>query len=89
MEVGYLCCGIVVIIISFIAIWWIKKHSDNLLPTVLGGSTQAQEPIINPNSGQNGRQSEDPLPPPRTNRRVSRQALTQAVDGDGSEPVQL
>ena len=48
-----------------------------------------QEQAASVNNGQNGRQNEDPLPPPRTNRRVSRQVLTQAVDGDGSEPVQL
>ena len=76
-------------IISLIAIWWIKRHSENLFPTVVGSSTQVQEQVANLNNSQNGRQSEDPLPPPRTNRRVSRQVLTQAVDGDSSEPVQL
>jgi hypothetical protein len=89
LEIGYLCCGIVVMIISLIAIWWIKRHSENLFPTVVGSSTHVQEQVANLNNSQNGRQSEDPLPPPRTNRRVSRQVLTQAVDGDSSEPVQL
>ena len=50
---------------------------------------QGQEPEYGSSSPQNGRQGEDPLPPPRTNRRVSRQVLTHAVDGDGSEPAQL
>jgi len=52
-------------------------------------SPMEQHSVSNPSDQSNSRRTGEPLPPPRTNRRVSRQALTEAVDGDGTEPVQL
>ena len=78
------------LIISFISIWWTQKHSEKFFPLATESiSPLEQNSILSPTDQQNSRQTGDPLPPPRTNRRVSRQALTESVDGDGTDPVQL
>ena len=78
------------LIISFIIIWLVQKHSEKVFPLATESiSPQEQNSIISPTEPQISRQTGEPLPPPRTNRRISRQALTESVDGDGTDPVQL
>ena len=78
------------LIISFVIIWLLQKHSKSLFPLATDSvSPLEQNSVSNPSDQQNGRRTGEPLPPPRTNRRISRQALTESVDGEGTDPVQL
>ena len=76
--------------VSFIIVWWARKHSESLFPCEVASSVQnAQQSETDRGVRQHGRQTGDPVPPPRTNRRTSRQVLTQNVDGEGNESAQI
>ena len=85
LEAGYLSCGIIVLLLSFVSVWWSKKHSDKLFPCELDSNDDQTQ--SNTNERSHAQSSECPIAPARTNRRISRQALTQSVNG--SEPVEL
>ena len=82
LEIAYLCAGLVVLIVSFVLVWWISKYSDTLFPTADASTIHSDQS----DSSRHNQASEHlPQRPPR---RSSRQGLTQSV-GEGTDPVSI
>ena len=84
LEIAYLCAGLVVLIVSFLLVWWISKYSDALFPTADASAIQSNQSDSSSPHHNQPRQNLPQRPP----RRSSRQALTQSV-GEGTDPVSI